>query len=278
MTATMDGPSVEASVVDDRGREPRSGAANFAIETHDLHKAFGGHQVLRGVDLAIPEGGISVVMGPSGTGKSVLLAHVIGLVRPDRGDVFVNGRSLDAMTRGELLRLRLDIGVMFQDGALFSTMNLFDNVAFPLRQHTDLHDAEVDEVVMRHLTSVGLAGAVGKRPTELSGGMRKRAGLARALVLDPEIIVCDEPDSGLDPVRTALLGDLLIEQHQQYGATMLVITHNIGLARAVADHVSMLWQGTVIEAGPAQQVFASENPFVRQFMTGETHGPLGMDA
>ena len=250
----------------------------LAIETRDLHKAFGRQEVLRGVELAIPEGVISVVMGPSGTGKSVLLTHVIGLVRPDRGDVFVRGHSLRAMSHAELLRMRLDIGVMFQDGALFSTMNLYDNVAFPLRQHTDLHEGEVREVVMRHLQSVGLAGAVARRPMELSGGMRKRAGLARALVLDPEIIVCDEPDSGLDPVRTALLADLMIDQHAECGGTMLVITHNIGLARAVADHVSVLWQGKIVEAGPAEQVFASENPFVRQFMNGESRGPLGMDA
>jgi ABC-type transporter Mla maintaining outer membrane lipid asymmetry ATPase subunit MlaF len=257
---------------------PRLESDLLAIETRDLHKAFGRNQVLRGVDLSIPEGVISVVMGPSGTGKSVLLSHVIGLVRPDRGEVLVRGRPLSRMSHRELLGLRLDIGVMFQDGALFSALNLYDNVAFPLRQHTDLHEDEVAEIVMRHLTSVGLAGATQKRPTELSGGMRKRAGLARALVLDPGVIVCDEPDSGLDPVRTALLGELLREQHAQMGGTMAVITHNIGLARTVAEHVSVLWQGQVLEAGPAEQVFASENPFVRQFLTGETRGPLGMDA
>jgi phospholipid/cholesterol/gamma-HCH transport system ATP-binding protein len=250
----------------------------LAIETRDLHKAFGGNEVLRGVDLTIPEGVISVVMGPSGTGKSVLLSHVIGLVRPDHGEVLVRGRPLSQMSHHELLKLRLDIGVMFQDGALFSAMNLYDNVAFPLRQHTDLHEDEVQEIVMRHLTSVGLAGATQKRPTELSGGMRKRAGLARALVLDPGVIVCDEPDSGLDPVRTALLGELLKEQHAQMGGTMSVITHNIGLARTVAEHVSVLWQGQIVEAGPAEQVFASDNQFVRQFLSGETRGPLGMDA
>jgi phospholipid/cholesterol/gamma-HCH transport system ATP-binding protein len=268
----------EAARAPERTPLPGLEADLLAIETRDLHKAFGSNQVLRGVDLAIPEGVISVVMGPSGTGKSVLLSHVIGLVRPDRGDVLVRGRPLSSMSRSEILRLRLDIGVMFQDGALFSTMNLYDNVAFPLRQHTDLRDDAVHEIVMRHLTSVGLAEATHKRPTELSGGMRKRAGLARALVLDPGVILCDEPDSGLDPVRTALLGELLKEQHAQMGGTMAVITHNIGLARTVAEHVSVLWQGQVIESGPAERVFASENPFVRQFISGETRGPLGMDA
>jgi ABC-type transporter Mla maintaining outer membrane lipid asymmetry ATPase subunit MlaF len=268
------------------GDSPRSAAPErrplqadlLAIETRDLHKAFGPNEVLRGVDLSIPEGVISVVLGPSGTGKSVLLTHVIGLVRPDRGDVLVRGQSLNEMTRHEILRLRLDIGVMFQDGALFSTMNLYDNVAFPLRQHTDLHEDEVHDIVMRHLKSVGLADATHRLPTQLSGGMRKRAGLARALVLDPAIIVCDEPDSGLDPVRTALLGDLLREQHAQLGGTMVVITHNIGLARHLAEHISVLWRGEVIEAGPVEHVFASENPFVAQFLAGATEGPLGMDA
>ncbi|HYF24382.1 MAG TPA: ATP-binding cassette domain-containing protein [Baekduia sp.] len=250
----------------------------LAIETRDLHKGFGSRQILTGTDLRVPEGVISVVLGPSGTGKSVLLNHVIGLMRPDRGDVLVRGRSLNSMSRSEVLALRLEVGVMFQDGALFSAMDVFDNVAFPLRQHTDLSEAEVHDIVMRHLGSVGLADAVRKRPGELSGGMRKRAGLARALVLDPGIILCDEPDSGLDPVRTALLAELLAEQHGEMGGTMVVITHNIALARRIAEHVSVLWQGKVLEAGPAEQVFDSETPFVRQFLSSRTDGPLSMDA
>ena len=269
------------------GREgaatPMNGSADqipaelLAIETRDLHKSFGRRAVLRGVDLQIPEGVISVVLGPSGTGKSVLLNHTIGLMQPDRGDVVVRGRPLSRMSRSEILALRLEVGVMFQDGALFSAMNLYDNVAFPLRQHTDMTEDEVREVVMRHLTSVGLAGATKNRPAEMSGGMRKRAGLARALVLDPGIILCDEPDSGLDPVRTALLGELLVQQHSEMGGTMVVITHNIALARRIAEHISVLWQGKIIESGSAERVLASENPFVKQFLARETVGPLGMD-
>ena len=250
----------------------------LAIETRDLHKAFGSRQILRGVDLTVPEGVISIVVGPSGTGKSVLLNHVIGLMRPDAGDVLVRGRALSEMSREQVLKLRLEVGVMFQDGALFSGMNLYDNVAFPLRQHTDCAEDEVREIVMQHLDSVGLADAVDKRPAEISGGMRKRAGLARAMVLDPGIVICDEPDSGLDPVRTALLGDLLAEQHAEVGGTMLVITHNIALARKIGEHVSVLWQGEILESGSAEQVFNSETPFVRQFLAGETVGPLTMDA
>jgi phospholipid/cholesterol/gamma-HCH transport system ATP-binding protein len=265
------GPQVAA-------RDALLSADLLAIETRDLHKSFGRSAILRGVDLQVPEGVISIVIGPSGTGKSVLLNHTIGLMHADRGDVLVRGRSLAKMSRSEILALRLEVGVMFQDGALFSAMDVYDNTAFPLRQHTDLPEESVREIVMRHLSSVGLADAVHRRPGELSGGMRKRAGLARALVLDPGIILCDEPDSGLDPVRTALLGELLMEQHAEMGGTMLVITHNIALAKRVAEHVSVLWQGKIVESGSAEQVFGSENPFVRQFLESETVGPLGMDA
>jgi len=250
----------------------------LAIETRGLHKSFGTQPVLAGLDLQIPEGVISVVLGPSGTGKSVLLQHVIGVMRPDAGDVLIRGRSLARMSRSDVLALRREVGVMFQDGALFSAMNVFENVAFPLRQHTDLDEREVRAVVEEHLASVGLGGASDRMPNELSGGMRKRAGLARALVLSPSIILCDEPDSGLDPVRTSLLGDVLVAQHAEQGGTMVVVTHNVALARRIADHISVLWQGVVLETGLAADVLASETPFVRQFLAGAGRGPLGMDA
>jgi len=249
----------------------------LAIETQALHKSFGAHRVLRGADLQIPVGSTSVVLGPSGTGKSVLIKHVLGLMRGDSGDVLVHNRPLSKMSRSEILGLRRDIGVMFQDGALFSSMNVYDNVAFPLRQHTDLKEPEVREIVLEHLKAVGLEDAASKAPNELSGGMKKRAGLARSLVLDPGILLCDEPDSGLDPVRTALLGELLKQRHEELGGTVLVVTHNIALARLICDHVSLLWQGQVVTSGPAEDVFASNDPFVRQFLAGESAGPLGMD-
>ena len=250
----------------------------LAIESRDLYKRFGAQHVLEGVNLRIPEGVISVVLGPSGTGKSVLLQHVIGVMSPDAGDVLIRGRPLSRMSRSEILALRREIGVMFQDGALFSAMNVYENVAFPLRQHTDLDESEVREVVEEHLSSVGLAGAEDRMPNQLSGGMRKRAGLARALVLNPSIILCDEPDSGLDPVRTALLGDLLVAQHAQYGGTMVVVTHNVALAKGIADHMSVLWHGQILESGMAADVLASETEFVQQFLSGAAQGPLGMDA
>jgi phospholipid/cholesterol/gamma-HCH transport system ATP-binding protein len=249
----------------------------LAIETRDLVKSFGSQHVLQGANLKVPEGVVSVVLGPSGTGKSVLLQHIIGLMRSDVGEVLVRGRPLSRMSRSQLLALRTEIGVMFQDGALFSTMNLYDNVAFPLRQHTKLGESGIREVVMDHLARVGLADAAKRMPNQLSGGMRKRAGLARALVLDPGVVLCDEPDSGLDPVRTALLGELLLEQHAQLGGTILVITHNVALARRISDHISVLYQGKVIESEMTEEILASDNQFVRQFLAGETRGPLGMD-
>jgi phospholipid/cholesterol/gamma-HCH transport system ATP-binding protein len=249
----------------------------LAIETRNLHKSFGSTQVLKGANLKIPEGVVSVVLGPSGTGKSVLLQHVIGLMKADQGQVLVRGRPLAKMSRSQLLTLRTEIGVMFQDGALFSTMNLYDNVAFPLRQHTNLREPEIREIVLDQLQRVGLSHAVSRMPNQLSGGMKKRAGLARALVLEPGIIICDEPDSGLDPVRTALLGDLLLEQHSQLGGTIMVITHNIELATRISDHISVLWGGKVIESEMAREILHSDNQFVRQFLAGETRGPLGMD-
>jgi phospholipid/cholesterol/gamma-HCH transport system ATP-binding protein len=166
---------------------------------------------------------------------------------------------------------------MFQDGALFSIMDVYNNVAFPLRQHTDLSESDIKELVMERLQAVGLESAATRYPNELSGGMRKRAGLARAMVLDPRIILCVEPDSGLDPVRTKLLAELLVEQHALTGGTMVVITHNIPLIKEVSEHISVLYDGTILESGPAEQIYASEKPFLKQFLAGEAQGPLGMD-
>jgi phospholipid/cholesterol/gamma-HCH transport system ATP-binding protein len=256
---------------------PEDASGTPAVQTRGLRKSFGETTILDGVDVDVPEGSLTALMGPSGTGKSVLIKHVIGVLKPDDGEVLVRGRPLQRMSRPEILLLRREIGVMFQDGALFSSMNVFDNVAFPLRQHTDLREHEVREVVMEHLASVGLSDAAGRFPGALSGGMKKRAGLARSLVLNPGIVLCDEPDSGLDPVRSALLGELLVDRHAELGTTMVVVTHNVALARLVADHVAVLWRGRVLAAGPAREMWASEDPFIRQFLAGAAKGPLGMD-
>jgi len=253
-----------------------TGAAD-AVEFIDVHKAFGRNQILRGLNMAIPDDKISMILGPSGTGKSVCIKHMVGLLYPDEGDVLVHGQSVPNMADDELFEMRKKFGVLFQDGALFGSMNLFDNVAFPLRQHTDKGEDEIGDIVNSRLREVGLAHSGDKMPNELSGGMRKRAGFARALVLDPDIVLFDEPDSGLDPVRTALLCELIQEIHDENGGAYVVITHDIMSARRVAEHISVLWKGRIVESGPAEELFNSDNAFVRQFLSGESQGPLGME-
>jgi phospholipid/cholesterol/gamma-HCH transport system ATP-binding protein len=248
-----------------------------AVEFIDVHKSFGRNKILRGLNMAIPDDRISMILGPSGTGKSVCIKHMVGLLYPDEGDVLVHGQSVPNMADDELFEMRKKFGVLFQDGALFGSMNLFDNVAFPLRQHTDKGEDEIGDIVDRRLSEVGLANSGDKMPNELSGGMRKRAGFARALVLDPDIVLFDEPDSGLDPVRTALLCELIQEIHEENGGAYVVITHDIMSARRVAEHISVLWKGRIVESGPAEELFNSDNAFVRQFLSGESQGPLGME-
>jgi phospholipid/cholesterol/gamma-HCH transport system ATP-binding protein len=251
--------------------------ANWSIRCLDVHKRLGGVSVLDGLNVAFPEDKITVVLGPSGTGKSVLIKHIIGLMFPDSGDVIVKGKVVKDLTMPELLAMRRKIGVLFQDGALFGSMNVYDNVAFPLRQHTDYSEAVISERVRERLGDVGLSDAMYDLPSQLSGGMRKRAGFARALVMEPDIVIFDEPDSGLDPVRTALLCDLIQEMHQIYKGSYLVVTHNIASARQIGEYIALLWRGRIVEAGDAEKMFSSENPFVRQFLSGSAEGPLTMD-
>jgi phospholipid/cholesterol/gamma-HCH transport system ATP-binding protein len=254
-----------------------AGRDDAVIKCIRVVKTFGQNRVLDGVDCDIPRGRITVVMGPSGTGKSVLLRHFVGLLKPDRGDVIVEGWSVPELREEELLALRRDMGMLFQDGALFSSMNLFDNVAFPLRQHTRMSEREVREIVMARLEEVGLAGAEKRMPNELSGGMRKRAGFARALVMEPKILLFDEPDSGLDPVRTALLCELIREIQRRYRSTAVVISHDTKAVFDVADNVILLHGGRVVEQGPKEQLRASVHPFTQQFIRGAVEGPLAMD-
>ena len=253
------------------------GEGEWSIRCKDVHKRLGGVPVLNGLNVAIPDHKITVVLGPSGTGKSVLIKHVIGLMFPDAGDVVVHGQSVPSLTMPQLLALRQKIGVLFQDGALFGSMSVFDNVAFPLRQHTDTSEAQIAKIVSERLSDVGLADAMDDLPTQLSGGMRKRAGFARALVMEPDIVIFDEPDSGLDPVRTALLCDLIQEMHSLHGGTYVVVTHNIASARQIGQYIALLWRGRIVEAGDAERMFSSDNPFVHQFLSGSAEGPLTMD-
>jgi phospholipid/cholesterol/gamma-HCH transport system ATP-binding protein len=241
-----------------------------------LSKSFGRQDIWRDVTLTLPAGEVSVLLGPSGTGKSVFLKCLIGLLKPDTGQILINGVDLVACSERKLYEIRRLFGVLFQDGALFGSMNLYDNIAFPLREHTRKSEAEIRRIVLEKMELVGLVGEDRKLPGEISGGMRKRAGLARALVLDPEIILCDEPDSGLDPVRTAYLSQLLIDLNAQIDATILIVTHNINVARTVPDNLGMLFRRELVMFGPREVLLTSDEPAVRQFLNGHRHGPIGM--
>jgi phospholipid/cholesterol/gamma-HCH transport system ATP-binding protein len=224
----------------------------------------------------IPPGEVSVLIGPSGTGKTVFLKSLIGLLRPERGSIVVDGTNIIECSAKELYEIRTLFGVMFQDGALFGSMSLYDNTAFPLREHTKKKENEIRDIVMEKLELVGLTGDENKFPGEISGGMRKRAGLARSLVLDPQIILCDEPDSGLDPVRTAYLSQLLIDINAQIDATILIVTHNINIARTVPDNIGMLFRRNLVMFGPREVLLTSDEPVVKQFLNGRRIGPIGM--
>jgi phospholipid/cholesterol/gamma-HCH transport system ATP-binding protein len=250
---------------------------DHSMETRNLHKSFGSFDVLDGLDLQFQDDSITTILGPSGTGKSVLIKHLVGLLEPDDGEVLVFGKDIWDISEKERYEMRTRMGVLFQDGALFGSLNLYDNTAFPLRKHTDKSEDEIREIVMKRLTEVGLEKAWEKLPNEISGGMRKRAGFARALVMDPQIVFFDEPDSGLDPVRTSLLNDLILDMHAEHKGTYLLVTHDIRTARKVSDYVGLIWKGKVVHFGEAEEAFANEDPFVKQFLAGESAGPLGMD-
>lgn len=253
------------------------GDGELSIHVDDVYKKFGSFEVLSGLTIGFRPDTITTVLGPSGTGKSVLLKHIMGLLEPDAGEITVLGQQMRKLKEHDRSELRKHFGVLFQDGALFGSMNVYDNVAFPLRKHTDLSEDEIESIVMERLREVGLETAVDKDPQAISGGMRKRAGFARALVMEPEIVMFDEPDSGLDPVRTSLLCDLILERHEEDKGTYLLVTHDISTARKVSDFVGLIWQGKLVHYGDAKEAFESEDPFVRQFLSGESAGPLGMD-
>jgi phospholipid/cholesterol/gamma-HCH transport system ATP-binding protein len=246
------------------------------VVVEGLTKSFGRQSVWRDVTLTLPRGEVSVMLGPSGTGKTVFLKSLVGLLKPERGRVLVDGIDTVSCSERQLYRARRMFGVMFQDGALFGSMSLYDNVAFPLREHTKLKEQQVRRVVLEKMEMVGLGGEEAKLPGQISGGMRKRAGLARALVLDPQIILCDEPDSGLDPVRTAYLSQLLIDLNAEIDATILIVTHNIQIASTVPDNIGMLFRGDLVGFGPREVLLTSEEPVVSQFLEGRRLGPIGM--
>ncbi|MDP3714419.1 MAG: ABC transporter ATP-binding protein, partial [Mycobacteriales bacterium] len=246
------------------------------IKVESLTKRFGRQTIWEDVSLTLPAGEISVLLGPSGTGKSVFLKTLIGLLKPEAGAIWINGRDLTKVKEKELYEIRKLFGVLFQDGALFGSQNLFDNIAFPLREHTKKSEREIKDIVLEKMDMTGLSGAERKLPGEISGGMRKRAGLARALVLDPEILLFDEPDSGLDPVRTAYLNQLIVDLNAQIKATFLIVTHDISTARTVPDNIGLLYRRHLAMFGPREMLLSSNEPVVRQFLNGQRQGPIGM--
>jgi phospholipid/cholesterol/gamma-HCH transport system ATP-binding protein len=242
-----------------------------AVRLDHVSKSFGSRKVLDDVSIDIPAGKAFCLLGRSGTGKSVTLRHIIGLVRPDQGRVFVEGREITGLDARGLSEVRKRMGFLFQNAALFDSMTVGENVAFPLRRHTDLPEREIRRRATDKLASVGLEREYDKMPGDLSGGMRKRAGLARAMALDPSILLVDEPSAGLDPITTGEVDELLV-QRKRAGATLLVVTHNIPSARVLGDELAILHEGRVIVRGTAEDLDASQNPLVQAFMRSEGGG------
>jgi phospholipid/cholesterol/gamma-HCH transport system ATP-binding protein len=244
------------------------------IVIENLRKSFGRQPVLNGVDLTVPTGEILVIIGRSGGGKSVLLKHLLRLLRPDAGRVVVDGTDITRLHGAALDAVRRRYGVVFQGGALFDSMTVFDNVAFPLREKTRLSRAEIADRANARLEQVGLAGMGAKNPAEISGGMRKRVAIARALVTEPEIIFFDEPTTGLDPILVHAIHRLVLDLHSKLHFTAVMVSHEIPEIFEIAQTVAMLHDGRIVEAGPTEQIRESANPVVQQFIRGDPDGPL----
>ncbi|WP_457571759.1 ABC transporter ATP-binding protein [Desulfovulcanus sp.] len=244
------------------------------IELKGVHKSFGPQHVLRGLDLALPRDQVNVIIGRSGGGKSVLLKHIIGLLKPEKGQVFIEGQDIVPMKEKDLAKVRRKFGMLFQAAALFDSLTVAENVAFPLIEHTKKSKAEIMDIVEDKLAKVGLKGMGYKMPSELSGGMRKRVGLARALALDPKIVLFDEPTSGLDPVMSAAINQLIVQTRDEFGATCVVISHDIKAAMTTADEIFMLYEGKIIAHGTPEVIKEWDDPVVQQFIQGKAQGPI----
>ena len=259
------------------GLRLRPGVPLAVIRVQKLYKAFGDQPVLRGLDLDVATAEIMVIIGRSGGGKSVLLKHLIGLLRPDSGAILVDGTDITRLRGAALDEIRRRYGVVFQGGALFDSMSVTDNVAFPLREKTRLSASEIKSRVEEKLEQVGLTGMGDKNPAEISGGMRKRVAIARALVNEPEVVFFDEPTTGLDPILVNTIHHLIQELHQKFRFTAVVVSHEIPEIFGIADRVAMLHEGLIVESGPAEAIQASANPVVRQFIQGDIE-PVGRAA
>lgn len=251
-----------------------SGKTGPMIEFLEVKKAFGPQKVLDGLTLEIPRKQITVIIGRSGTGKSVLLKHVMGLLKPDAGIVKVDGVDLASQNPRQLLELRKRFGMCFQNAALFDSMSVEENVSFPLVEHSSKSKAEIHDIVTEKLRQVGLVNVGHKMPSELSGGMRKRVGIARALALEPEIMLYDEPTTGLDPIMSGAIDDLIQETQDRLGLTCVVISHDIKATFRIADHIAMLYEGKLLECGTPDEIHRSPNPILRQFLEGRADGPI----
>ncbi|SDN50099.1 phospholipid/cholesterol/gamma-HCH transport system ATP-binding protein [Desulfonauticus submarinus] len=244
------------------------------IVLKDVHKSFGPQKVLRGLNLNLHKDNVNVIIGKSGGGKSVLLKHIIGLLKPDKGQVIIDGQDIVPLSERELATVRQKFGMLFQEAALFDSLTVAENVAFPLKEHTKKKHKEIMEIVEEKLAQVGLKGMGYKMPSELSGGMRKRVGLARALALDPQIVLFDEPTSGLDPVMSAAINELIVRTKEEFGATCVVISHDIPATMATADFIFMLYEGKIIATGTPDEIKHWDDPVVQQFIHGRAKGPI----
>ncbi len=241
-----------------------------------LKKSFGPKCVLNGINLTIPKGKTTVILGLSGGGKSTIIKHIVGLLKPDEGEVWVDGEKIEYSDEEQILRIRKKVGFLFQSGALFDSMNVYENVAFPLREHTGLKEDAILKRITERLEMVGLKPneVMHLFPDELSGGMRKRVGLARTIVLDPQIILYDEPTSGLDPITSDLISQMIISLKKRLGVTSVLISHDIKESFKAGDYFAMLYDGKIIETGDAEHFKKTENPYVRQFLDGKSEGPI----
>jgi phospholipid/cholesterol/gamma-HCH transport system ATP-binding protein len=238
------------------------------IRLVNLNKSFRNQQVLKDLNLTIPSGQTTVIIGRSGGGKSVLLKHIMGLIRPDSGEIWIDEEEINRLRERDLYRIRKRFGMLFQEGALFDSMTIGENVAFPLREHRKMTAQELDRVVAEKLALVGLSGVEEKMPSELSGGMRKRAALARAIALEPDILLFDEPTTGLDPIMTASIDQLVIETQKRFQMTCVVISHDIQSVFRIAHNIAMLYEGKIVEQGTPEAFHQSANKLVQDFLLG----------
>jgi phospholipid/cholesterol/gamma-HCH transport system ATP-binding protein len=249
-------------------------SSNALVDIRDLRFAYDERPILEGISLTIPRGKLVAIMGGSGCGKTTLLRLIGGQLRPSAGEVWVDGQALHTLGRGEMYRLRRRMGMLFQFGALFTDMSVFDNVAFPLREHTDLTEAMIRDLVLLKLNAVGLRGAAKLMPAELSGGMARRVALARAIALDPMLIMYDEPFTGLDPISLGVIGTLIRSLTDALGATSIMVTHDILESLKIVDHIYFLSEGKVVAEGTPDEIIHSTDPFVHQFVQAEADGPV----